>query len=113
MRGRSSALDDLISTMSIGGIQSAFNTPISLGGGLGELLQKKMDEKREKYYQIELKEKSLEWQSKINTIRKKIAEAINNLKFMQFSNRAQIQYISKMLDDAIEDYCEKMHNIIC
>ena len=107
MRGRSSALDDLISTMLIGGIQSAFTTPISLGGGLGALLRKKMDEKREKYYQIELKEKSMEWQSKINIIRKKIAESINSLKSMKSSNQAQIQCISKMVDDAIEAYCEK------
>ena len=67
-----------------------------------------MNEKREKFYKIEFEKKSLEWQGKIKNLRAQIVESINNLKNLKSYNKNQLEYISKIVDDALKEYCESI-----
>lgn len=74
----------------------------------GYFLEKKMCEKRDKYYKIEFKKKSLKWQEKIKSVRNKILQSIESWESLTNSNKEQIQYITKIVDDAFNEYCETL-----
>ena len=75
---------------------------------LPDYLDKKMEEKREKFFKIEFEKQALVWQEKIKSVRAKIVESIRNLKSYKISNRAQLKHISDIVDDAVNEYCETL-----
>ena len=74
----------------------------------GYFLDKKMCEKRDKYYKIEFKKQSLTWQEKIKNVRKEILQSIESWESLTNSNKKQIQHIAKIVDDAFNEYCETL-----
>lgn len=75
---------------------------------LSDYLDDKMKEKREKFFKIEFERQALVWQEKIKSVRAKIVESIRNLKSLKISNREQLKYISAIVDDAVNEYCETL-----
>ena len=73
---------------------------------LADHLEKKMNEKRAKYYKEEFQSKSIEWQVKIKSVRVKLLETIKNFKNLKASNKNQLKYITSKIDEALEEYCE-------
>lgn len=108
---KSKSVDNLLNTINSFGMYSSHSVSV-IGGdiydswSLSDYLEKKMKEKREKFYEIEFKKQSLVWQEKIKSVRAKIVESIKNLKSLKISNRKQLKYISDIVDDAVSEYCE-------
>lgn len=87
---------------SVRGISSAIYDSWSLS----DYLKNKMNEKREKFYKAEFEKQSLVWQDKIKTVRNNIVQSIKNLKSLKTANKEQIKYITGIVNEAIEEYCE-------
>ena len=110
---KSSSINNFFVTVERFGMYSAHSVDV-IGGriydswSLSNYLEKKMNEKREKFYKIEFEKKSLEWQGKIKNLRAQIVESINNLKNLKSYNKNQLEYISKIVDDALKEYCESI-----
>jgi len=108
---KSESVDNFFRTINSFGMYSVQSVSI-IGGNiydswsLSDYLEKKMKEKREKFYNIEFKKQSLVWQEKIKSVRAKIVESIKNLKSLKISNREQLKHISDIVDDAVNEYCE-------
>ena len=108
---KSESVDNFFNTINSFGMYSSHSVGI-IGGdiydswSLSNYLEKKMNEKREKFYKIEFEKQSLVWQEKIKSVRAKIVESIKNLKSLKISNREQLKYISAIVDDAVNEYCE-------
>ena len=111
---KSSGIDSFFATVNSYGMFSGVNSVRGIDSvmydswSLSDYLEKKMNEKREKFYKIEFEKKSLEWQEKIKSVREKIVESIKNLKNLKSTNRSQIANISGIVDDALNEYCETL-----
>ena len=85
---------------------AAFNFIWLINDPIGYYLDKKMEDKREKFYNEEFEKQTRMWQKKIKGVRKEYEEQLKKLIYFQDSNNEQIKYFTEMLDDALNEYCE-------
>ena len=87
---------------------SLISDALSTAWSIINFIDNEMEKKRSYYRKLEFEKQSRIWEGKIKDIRQKIAESIRNLKSYKISNREQLEYISKIVDDAVEEYCETL-----
>lgn len=96
-----------VSIISICGLAyAAFNFLWLITDPIGYYLDKKMEDKREKFYNEEFEKQTRMWQEKIKGVCQKCEEQLKKLIYFQDSNNEQIKYFTEMLDDALNEYCE-------
>lgn len=71
---------------------------------IGEWLHKKMDEKRQEFFEIEFKEKEREWKKKISEIKAEVKKLAKSLEALTKEDKQKLKQIASLVNRAITDY---------
>ena len=71
---------------------------------VADWLNKKMDQKRIKYFEIEFNKQEAKWVDKINNVEKEITSLKNKLKKLTYSDKEAMEKLLKIHEKAVQEY---------
>lgn len=86
------------------GVSGAAYPTIDIGGFFADLLQGRMDEKRQKYFKIQFEETSKDWKRKITQCKLRYSELDTNRVSLTIENKQKIDEIIALVNNEKTEY---------